>query len=161
MNDPWGFPNVEPINEISNQKVNPPLGFGPDSSVGRSRRFEQRERVNELLTAFDRRRQKLESDAILFELVQERLLGSPQVVIPAPDASRMKRAQWLRVRRMSMRTAKLLSIMTVILLLMAAGGDYAPARPEAGPRGDFGPAPWVNAPQLSLLGLGREELRTA
>jgi hypothetical protein len=60
-----------------------------------------------------------------------------------------------------MRAAKLLSTTAVILLLMAAGGDYVPARPEAGPRGDFGPAPWVNAPQLSLLGLGHEEMRAA
>jgi hypothetical protein len=50
-----------------------------------------------------------------------------------------------------MRTAKLLAAAATIFLVMAAGGEYVPARPDIGPRGDFEPAGHFSAPAPSLF----------
>jgi hypothetical protein len=60
-----------------------------------------------------------------------------------------------------MRIVMLFSATAAIFVLMAAGGDYAPARPETGPRGDFDPAGWISAPTLSLAAPGRDAVHAA
>jgi len=49
-----------------------------------------------------------------------------------------------------MRTAKLFAAAATVFLVMVAGGEYVPARPDPGPRGDFEPAAQLGAPLVSL-----------